>query len=570
MELSQGNKSLIDLAKGAYKGEIMLPDFQRNFVWARQDIEELIKSLLEKMFIGNFLIHNINPLDPPFKPIPIEGSKQLNPNYQEKPSILILDGQQRLSSLFYALYSPDFPLRYTSNPYAFFISIQALLDDEIENSVGSRSKAHREFKNLFLDNGEYDFKKLIEQKLIPMTFLSKDFSDIWYENYQDHFEKEESKKVRSYVKNVLEYKALTLDVPVNEKAENIAVLFERINRTGIKLSIFDLLVARLYKFLNLRSVWEQAFDESENIKRYVLHNKRETQVPYYFIQALVLANGKSIKSRDMLGVDDRIINQSNWDKLINQIESNVLQRLLDINEYGIARVDKWLPYSPMLVPYSAFFLKGDCNITKINKWYWASVFSERYASSVESKISKDYREVQSWFSHDERIPEVIADFRNSLDKTFKLADKVNAGNSVYKGVFNLLFINDAKDFYEDDKIKFSRKDLDDHHIFPKAFLDSKGIKDNVNSILNRTLIHNTTNRSISKKSPSSYIQVMNEKLGGEILTKDLLKKHFISSDMYSIMMEVTVATLPEVVEEKFNQFLSMREKLIKEAIQAKI
>lgn len=48
MELSQGNKSLIDLAKGAYRGEIMLPDFQRNFVWARQDIEELIKSLLEK------------------------------------------------------------------------------------------------------------------------------------------------------------------------------------------------------------------------------------------------------------------------------------------------------------------------------------------------------------------------------------------------------------------------------------------------------------------------------------------------------------------------------------------
>ncbi|MGX7836086.1 hypothetical protein ACWKSR_13120, partial [Campylobacter fetus subsp. venerealis] len=77
------------------------------------------------------------------------------------------------------------------------------------------------------------------------------------------------------------------------------------------------------------------------------------------------------------GVDDSIINEANWNELVSKMESNVLQRLLDVNEYGIARVDKWLPYSPMLVPFSAFFLKGDISISKINRWYWASVFSER-------------------------------------------------------------------------------------------------------------------------------------------------------------------------------------------------
>ncbi|MDX5478775.1 MAG: hypothetical protein LPJ98_09990, partial [Cyclobacteriaceae bacterium] len=378
------------------------------------------------------------------------------------------------------------------------------------------------------------------------------------------------KKIRTYIKNILEYKALTLDVPVSEKAENIAVLFERINRTGIKLSIFDLLVARLYKFLNLRSEWEKAFDVSENLKKYVLNNKRDTQVAYYFIQALVLANNKSIKARDMLGIDDQIVNQENWNAIIEQIESNVLQRLLDVNEYGIARVDKWLPYSPMIIPYSAFLLKGNYSISKINKWYWSSVFSERYAGSVESKISKDFREVQNWFKDDALIPEVVSDFRENLEKTFKLLDKENAGNSVYKGVFNLLFINDAKDFYEDDKIKFTRMDLDDHHIFPKAFLEENGIKTNVNSVLNRTLIHFSTNRKISKKSPSEYLSVMEEKLGGESKVIDLLKKHFINEEMYSLMKDVGNNTDSETVQEIFSQFLSLREELLKEAIKEKI
>lgn len=89
------------------------------------------------MFIGNFLIHNIDPLNPPFKPIAIECAAVVNPNFKMKPSILILDGQQRISSLFYAMYSPDIPLRNATNPYAFFINIRALVDGDIENCVFS-------------------------------------------------------------------------------------------------------------------------------------------------------------------------------------------------------------------------------------------------------------------------------------------------------------------------------------------------------------------------------------------------------------------------------------------------
>ena len=75
------------------------------------------------MFIGTFLIHHIDSQNPPFKPIPIEGAQLVNDNFQEKPEILILDGQQRISLLFYCIYEPDIPLRNATNPYAFFLII---------------------------------------------------------------------------------------------------------------------------------------------------------------------------------------------------------------------------------------------------------------------------------------------------------------------------------------------------------------------------------------------------------------------------------------------------------------
>lgn len=61
MNLQQGQNKLLNLLELAYNGEVMLPDFQRSFVWGRNDIEELIKSLLEDMFIGTFLILHTHP-----------------------------------------------------------------------------------------------------------------------------------------------------------------------------------------------------------------------------------------------------------------------------------------------------------------------------------------------------------------------------------------------------------------------------------------------------------------------------------------------------------------------------
>lgn len=567
MQLSQGSKSLLDLTKKAYNGEVMLPDFQRNFVWTRQDVEELLKSLLEDMFIGTFLVHNVDPSNPPFKTIAIEGAKLVNPDYRANSNLLILDGQQRLSSYFYALYCPETALKNVSHPYRFFIKIDELLNDNIDDAVFSWSIHYRKYQALLNNDGVYDMQTLKKEILIPFSFLKDDFTEIWYEYYKEDFSDKEGRKIRAYINNVINYNVLTLDVPLGEKPETIAVLFEKINRTGVKLSVFDLLTARLYKFLNLREEWETSFDTYSNIQKFALDNKRDTTVPYYFIQAIALYENLSIKARDMLKINEKHINKTIWHETAKVLNDDVLERLLDKNEYGIVDVNKWLPYKPMTVVMLALFKNSKKDISKINQWYWSAVFSERYAGSTEAKLTKDYKELLKWFNDSEKIPEVVVEMRNILYKTFTIHDKKYAGNSVYKGVFNLLFMHDAKDLYENDKLKFSTDELDDHHIFPKKFLENKGVEVDWDMVANRTLIGSKTNKRISKKAPRVYLQEMLENNeNDEKSVKAILEKHFIDNAMYKILLSVDEISTKEDITKAFEDFVERREKIIQNHI----
>jgi hypothetical protein len=569
-ELSWSIENLLELVKKAYNGEVMLPDFQRNFVWARNDIEELICSLLERMFIGTFLIQHVNPVGVPFKVIPIEGADKVNGNFNPKPKIIILDGQQRLTSLFYALYSPDIPLRYTTNPYAFFIDLQELCNDNIEEAVFSWSKQWREYKALLDRDGKYNLSELKREKILPLTYLAdiSDFWKLWYSEFRKCFKEDEARKIENYLGNIIKYEIQTLNIPLTEKPENIAILFERINRTGIKLSIFDLLTARLYKFINLRMEWENAFNERNWLKQIASNDIKNTKIPYYIIQGLALSKGISIKARDIIKIDSTILNKNTWQKAVEILESRILSRLFDVSEYGIADY-KWLSYPSMISIWLGLFIKADngeigIDIGKINKWYWSVIFTERYSGSTETKQTKDFKELIVWFEDSNEVPEAVSDIKNKL--SVMEIDTGYSGSSIYKGIFNLLFRRGAWDFYEKDTIKFSVKDLEDHHIFPKKFLESKDINVEKDIVLNRTLILSSTNRKINRKAPATYIEEMIEKHGSEEEVKKILEKHFINEEMFELLKSVKKDSTSEEIRKKFEQFITMRKELIKNEI----
>jgi len=218
--------------------------------------------------------------------------------------------------LFYALYSPNISLKNTTNPYAFFIDLQELSVDNVEDAVFSWSKQWREYKALLNGNEKYNLSKLKKEKILPLTFLANesDFWKLWYGEFRNLFSENEAQKIEDYLKNIIDYQVHVLSIPLTERPEDIAILFERINRTGVKLSIFDLLTARLYKFINLRTEWENAFNEKYWLKQIASNDIKNTKIPYYIIQGLSLSKGMSIKARDIIKIDSSALNKATWKK----------------------------------------------------------------------------------------------------------------------------------------------------------------------------------------------------------------------------------------------------------------
>lgn len=126
--------------------------------------------------------------------------------------------------------------------------------------------------------------------------------------------------------------------------------------------------------------------------------------------------------------------------------------------------------------------------------------------------------------------------------------------ALYKAILNIISLKGAKDFFTGQFIELFI--LNDHHIFPKK----SGIRlTNENSILNRTLIWDNTNRIILKKKPSEYLRDMEDKLGAEEKVKAVLETHFSDERCFKAMMN-----------DDYDGFLTAREQAIVKEMKSRI
>jgi len=197
-----------------------------------------------------------------------------------------------------------------------------------------------------------------------------------------------------------------------------------------------------------------------------------------------------------------------------------------------------LPYTTLLIPLAAImgFLKhqdGNAQFghawPKIEQWYWCSVFSQRYSSSVEASAAVDFEQVINWIGGGDE-PEAIRTFSFSADR---LQDYNNIRSAIYKGILCLLAKSGAKDFGGEGTLSvnlYYDSQQDHHHIFPVNALSNLEIDDwRMNSIVNKTLIGASSNRSIGGRLPSAYVDTMKSRLGEE-RTYTILRSHLISPE----------------------------------------
>lgn len=137
MEIVESPKAnpdnLLRIIENARRAKVVIPDFQRSFVWERDGIQDLLTSILRGYFMGMFLMLDTPSENAMFPFRPVEGVKIQS--HRQATVRLVLDGQQRITSLFYALYEPDIPLQRAKYPHRFYLRLESILENDLESAV---------------------------------------------------------------------------------------------------------------------------------------------------------------------------------------------------------------------------------------------------------------------------------------------------------------------------------------------------------------------------------------------------------------------------------------------------
>jgi hypothetical protein len=309
-----------------------------------------------------------------------------------------------------------------------------------------------------------------------------------------------------WIKTIDDYHFPVVTLSDQTEPDALCTIFETLNRTGVKLSVFELLTARFWPHeINLRELWDRAQAEHPIITDFEVD-------PYYVLQAIALAcrGTPSCKRSDVLKLENTDIDQW-WPKVIAGLATG-LEILRDDCKVVLP---KWVPYQTMLAPLAAVLAKSGLPKTaeagvhreNLKRWFWCAVFGQAYESAPNSQSAKDVTALVEWLAGDPQ-PETVTAFR--FDPR-ALRDVTPRQRSIYRGTICLILANGARDFHTQAVITgklVNEEGIDDHHVFPDHFLEStKGItaKRHRDCVLNRTLIDRTTNQMISDRAPSDYL-----------------------------------------------------------------
>ena len=535
------------LLDSIHNREIALPDFQRDFVWDPRATEELIESILQNYPAGSLLrIKNKSGFF--FAPREVAGAPALDGH---SPSYLVLDGQQRLTSLYQALYG-------TGN-HRYFLNLGGLLQGgDLDDCVFylRKQRAKRHFGTV---------KRQASELVFPLEVLfghSNGFEE-WLDQILEHRDgdrelKQKLRRLRqTWIKNIEDYEFPVVTLAEETEAEAVCTIFETLNRTGVKLSVFDLLAARFWpEDVRLRDLWHDAQTDYPILAEFGLD-------PYYILQAIAIFTAKaapSCKRGDVLKMEVGQI-QTGWQPVVRGV-ADMLQMLRD--DCGVV-LPGWLPYNPILIPAGAVFAKHEdatgpqvgAMRDKMKRWFWCSVFGQVYENAPNSQAVKDVAELTSWLAGGAE-PDSVRNFSFDPDV---LRETTARQRALYRGCIALILRSEARDFHSGNRITASmvlEKKIDDHHVFPRGYLAGSGERVasmHRDCVLNRTLIDKETNIRIGKKAPADYLADIENELGAERLDM-VLDSHLLPG-----------GTASSLREGRFSEFLDERQRRFSDRIE---
>ncbi|PSF13088.1 hypothetical protein C7H09_03215 [Marinobacter fuscus] len=537
--------SLNDLLREIREGKIQLPDFQRGWVWDDDHIRDLLVSIARSFPIGAVMLLEAGG-EVRFETRPVEGLEKQIPKDQ-KPEKLILDGQQRLTTLTQAL-ALDAPVRTTTakgkkikRHYYFDIRKAVEMPHALEEAViavDENKQLRSNFgRDVVLDLSSQELE--CQQLYFPCNQImgSDDWEATLHQVAPEHFGTYMT--FRSQI--LAPFRSYQLPVILLKKEtskEAVCLVFEKVNTGGVQLSVFELITASYAADgYNLRDDWFGSKVRNVESRRArieqddLLKGTEATE----FLQAISLLHTFEQRLADIAagktGKQVRPVSAKRADVL--QLPLSAWQQWADDLEAGFKLVGRFLrkecfysrkelPYSTQLVPLAAVLARlGDRWLEpriydKLARWYWCGVLGELYGGAVETRMANDYEELLRWFEDDEALPRTVRDASFQPDRFDTLRSRLSAA---YKGINILVLREGSKDWFWKASIReldASEIALDIHHIFPRNWCESTGIaREEYDSILNKTPISYKANRKIGGDAPSEYLpRIQQEKQVG--------------------------------------------------------
>lgn len=544
---------LLDILRDVSLGKIQLPDFQRDWIWNDQQMRKVLASVSLGYPIGSvMMLQQADKVQ--FKPRPIDCVY----NHQlQSPNFLILDGQQRLTTLYTVLASGQpVSIRDTKNRRTikrwYYLDIQKCLDRDrvrinailsLPESKRTRPpKGHNNAIDCSTPEAEY------ESLLFPLSQITN-FS-AWRSKYSRYWEYDPDKLKLldtlelEVLKKFEHYQIPVIQLRDSLPKEAVCEVFENTNTSGCDLNFFDLMSSSYCaENFSLRDDWNQRQSDFQSFK--VLRLLRNTD----FLQAITLVSSyhRRLEALRSGVFQDKIpVVSCNRNDVLRLSKEDYQQWAEPVTKgfekatrflHGLKIFDaKDLAYPSQLVALSAICtIMGDNYNSeqarsKLAQWFWSGLFGEMYTGWHETKAARDTVEIPQWLVGGS-TPQTVTDATLTPERLQSVRKRYGA---VYQGFAALLRYEGAVDFITGEEINdvlYFEEQIDSHHIFPAAWCRKQGIDPKrYNSLINRTPLSAKTNQKIGSKAPSAYLRQFEEAGTSPEKVNQILRSHAIDPD----------------------------------------
>ena len=522
--MKTNDRKITDLMAAVHTGKIQLPDFQRGWVWDDARIRSLIASIISGYPVGAAMFLEYGSESLRFQYRTIEGA----PAAGTPPIELILDGQQRLTSIYAALFCKNpVPTKTDKDQEIrrfYYVDMEKVLDAAADRTeaIVSVPETRRLTSNfgrrvdLDLSSPELEYQKKkfpLNYILDPVKYNQWQMGFMQYYQYDAAAAKLYTEFLTKVIVPVGQYTIPVITLDKDTPKEAVCQVFENVNTGGVSLTVFELVTAVFaMDDFDLRRDWE------ERRQKYFSGGLLSVSSATDFLTACTLlasfqrGGAVSCKKKDVLD-----LKLAEYQACAGPLSEGYLEAEKFLQEERIfSRRD--LPYTTQLIPLAVLCtllsarMRASSVRDQLRKWYWCGVFGEMYGSANETRYVNDVVGVMAWMDNPDSPPKTVQEFYFNPTRLLSLQTRQSAA---YKGIMALILQNHCRDFIsgrEMDFAAYQAERIDIHHIFPKYYCEKQKLpKEKWNSIVNKTPLTYSTNREIGGAAPSAYLKRIEKK-----------------------------------------------------------